>query len=46
MSIVRASNDVAVHLGIAAGTDVLKLDRICETVDGEPLEWRVAFRKA
>ena len=46
MSIVRASNDVAVHLGIATGTDVLKLDRICETVDGEPLEWRVAFRKA
>ena len=46
MSIVRVSNDVAVHLGIATGTDVLKLDRICETVDGEPLEWRVAFRKA
>ena len=46
MSIVRVSNDVAVHLGIAAGTDVLKLDRICETVDGEPLEWRVGFRKA
>jgi DNA-binding GntR family transcriptional regulator len=46
MSMVRASKDVAVHLGIAAGTDVLKLDRISETVDGEPLEWRVAFRKA
>jgi GntR family transcriptional regulator len=46
MSIVRASKDVAGHLGIAAGADVLKLDRICETVDGEPIEWRVAFRKA
>jgi DNA-binding GntR family transcriptional regulator len=46
MSIVRASKDVAAHLGIAAGTDVLKLDRISETIDGEPLEWRVAFRKA
>ena len=45
MSIVQASKDVAVHLGITAGTDVLKLDRIAETVDGEPLEWRVAFRK-
>jgi len=45
ISMVRASNDVALHLGIAAGTDILKLDRIAETVDGEPIEWRVAFRK-
>jgi GntR family transcriptional regulator len=46
MSIVRASKDVAMHLGIAAGSDVLKLDRIAETVDGKPVEWRVAFRKS
>jgi GntR family transcriptional regulator len=45
ISMVRASKDVALHLGIAAGTDILKLDRIAETVDGEPIEWRVAFRK-
>jgi hypothetical protein len=24
---------------------VLRLERIAETVDGEPLEWRVAFGK-
>ena len=24
---------------------VLKLDRIVETADGEPVEWRVMFRK-
>jgi hypothetical protein len=45
MSIVRASKDVALHLGIASGADVLRLERIAETVDGEPVEWRVAFRK-
>ena len=45
LSIVRATKDVASHLQIALGTDVLKLNRIVETADGEPLEWRVAFRK-
>ena len=45
LSIVPATKDVAEHLGIAAGTDVMKLDRIVETADGEPIEWRVAFRK-
>ena len=45
LSIVQSSKNIAVHLGIAAGTDVLKLDRITETVDGEPIEWRVVFRK-
>jgi hypothetical protein len=33
------------HLQIARGTDVLKLNRIVETADGEPVEWRVTFRK-
>jgi|SoiMethySBSTD1v2_1073268.scaffolds.fasta_scaffold290011_2 DNA-binding GntR family transcriptional regulator len=43
--IVHASRDVASHLGIAPGTDVLKLNRIVETADGDPVEWRVTFRK-
>jgi DNA-binding GntR family transcriptional regulator len=45
ISMVPASREVAGHLGIVAGTDVLKLDRIAETTDGEPVEWRVAFQK-
>jgi DNA-binding GntR family transcriptional regulator len=45
ISIVQATKDVASHLGITAGTDVMKLDRITETVDGEPVEWRVAFAR-
>jgi DNA-binding GntR family transcriptional regulator len=43
VGIVAASEKVALHLRIAAGTDVLKLDRVIETADGVPLEWRVAF---
>ena len=45
VSIVRATKDVASHLQIAAGANVLKLDRIAATVDDEPVEWRVTFRK-
>ena len=45
ISIVPATKDVAAHLAIAAGADVMKVDRIVETTDGEPVEWRVAFRK-
>ena len=45
ISIVPATKDIASHLGIAAGANVLKLDRIAETADGEPVEWRVAYRK-
>ena len=41
-----ATREVAKHLGIGAGAQVMKLDRIVETADGEPIEWRVAFRKA
>jgi DNA-binding GntR family transcriptional regulator len=46
VSIVPATRKVAKHLGIAAGADVLKLDRIVETASGEPIEWRVTFRKS
>ena len=45
LSIVAATKDVASHLQIAPGTNVLKLNRIVETVDGVPVEWRVTFRK-
>jgi DNA-binding GntR family transcriptional regulator len=45
LSIVRATKDVASHLQVGAGTDVLKLNRIVETADSEPVEWRVSFRK-
>jgi DNA-binding GntR family transcriptional regulator len=45
LGIVRATTDVASHLQIAVGTDVLKTDRIVETADGEPVEWRVTFRR-
>jgi DNA-binding GntR family transcriptional regulator len=46
ISIVPATKDVAVHLGIAVGANVMKLDRIVETAGGEPIEWRIAYRKA
>jgi DNA-binding GntR family transcriptional regulator len=45
LSIVRATKDVASHLRIALGADVLKLNRIVETADGDPVEWRVTYRK-
>jgi GntR family transcriptional regulator len=45
VSVIQATKAIALHLGIAMGSDVLRLERIAETVDGEPLEWRVAFRK-
>ena len=45
ISIVPATKDVAMHLGIPAGANVMKLDRIAETADGKPIEWRVTFRK-
>jgi DNA-binding GntR family transcriptional regulator len=45
IGIVRARRDIASHLQIAAGVDVLKVNRIVETADGEPVEWRVTFRK-
>jgi DNA-binding GntR family transcriptional regulator len=46
ISIVRATRDVASHLRITAGTGVMKLDRVTETADGRPIEWRVAFARA
>jgi DNA-binding GntR family transcriptional regulator len=45
VSVIQATKAIALHLGIAMGIDVLRLERIAETADGEPIEWRVAFRK-
>jgi DNA-binding GntR family transcriptional regulator len=45
LGIVRATKDVASHLQIAPGADVLRLNRIVETANGGPVEWRVTFRK-
>jgi len=45
LSIVRATKDVASHLQVAPGADVLRLNRILETADGDPVEWRLMFRK-
>jgi len=44
-SIIPATRDVAVHLGIAEGTDAVKLDRVTETADGVPIEWLVAYAR-
>jgi hypothetical protein len=30
---------------VAPRTNVLKMDRVVETADGVPVEWRVAFSK-
>jgi DNA-binding GntR family transcriptional regulator len=45
VGIVPAPKDVALHLAIAPGKDVLKLNRIVETADGQPVEWRVAYTR-
>jgi DNA-binding GntR family transcriptional regulator len=45
VSLVPATKDVASHLQMAPGADVLKLIRIVVTADGDPVEWRVTFRK-
>jgi DNA-binding GntR family transcriptional regulator len=45
VSIIQATKAIALHLGVATGSTVLRLERIAETVGGEPVEWRVTFRK-
>jgi len=44
-SIVPASAEIASHLATGPGTNVVKLDRVAETAQGVPVEWRVAFSK-
>jgi DNA-binding GntR family transcriptional regulator len=43
--VMQATKAISLHLGVAMGSDVLRLERIAETADGEPVEWRVTFRK-
>jgi DNA-binding GntR family transcriptional regulator len=45
VSIAPATADIARNLSIPPGTVVLKLDRVTETANGEPIEWRVAFAR-
>ena len=45
VAIVDATRDVASHLQLAPGANVLKSNRIVETADGDPVEWLVTFRK-
>ena len=45
VAVVPAAADIALHLGIAAGTKVLKLERVVETAAGIPIEWRVSFNR-
>jgi len=41
--IVPAPRHIARHLKVAAGTNVVKLERVIETTNGKPVEWRVAY---
>jgi GntR family transcriptional regulator len=43
INFIPAPSGVAHHLGVAEGMGIVKLDRITETTDGEPVEWRVAY---
>ena len=40
---VIAPHAVARHLRVQRRTRLLKLDRIVETTDGQPVEWRIMF---
>jgi len=39
---VAAGRTEARHLGVAAGAPLLEIDRLAETVDGTPVEWRLS----
>jgi DNA-binding GntR family transcriptional regulator len=43
--IVAASGDIARTLRVAPGTSVLKRDRVTDSAEGEPLEWRIAYSR-
>jgi len=43
VGMVPATTEVALHLRIVSGTAVVMLDRVTETVEGVPIEWRVAY---
>jgi GntR family transcriptional regulator len=39
---VSASRNEARALGLTAGTPILEIDRLAETLDGTPVEWRIS----
>ncbi|MBT7509671.1 MAG: UTRA domain-containing protein, partial [Rhodospirillaceae bacterium] len=39
---VSAERDEARALGVATGAPLLEIDRLAETVDGTPVEWRLS----
>ena len=43
VSTVQAGRAVAGHLDVREGAHLLKLDRITQTADGAPIEWRVSL---
>ena len=43
VSLGQASATVAQTLGIAAGSPLMVLDRVVKTLDGRPIEWRMAY---
>jgi GntR family transcriptional regulator len=43
ISVNIASPDVAEALGVELGTPVAMLDRIVRSIDGDPVEWRLAW---
>jgi len=40
---VAAAPGVAKHLGLPSGAPILEIDRLAETIDGTPVEWRVSY---
>ncbi len=42
LSVTSATGDVADELGVSEGTPLLKLDSVVFSIDGRPIEWRVA----
>lgn len=43
VGMVEAASPVAAHLNVAAGTPLLKLDRVITATDGLPVEWRIGL---
>lgn len=43
LTLCEAAKEVAAALEVAAGTILLKLDRVISSFAGEPLEWRIGF---
>ena len=43
IEITPATAEVGAHLRLAAGTPLLKLDRVHYSLDGTPLEWRIGY---